>query len=416
MGRGRGQKMISNSALAPRKKTADYTIRIAGQDIIVPGDERGFVHREDESGQNILVFSSRGNFMSAAEWSESERFFRSLMFNRESGEVVSIGFPKFFNYSEDEKDTSLLDKKLRSGAAVQFTEKMDGSLIIRSVVDGKVLLRTRGTTQAGDHGEAAWKVLRAKYPDLKDPEFEPESSMLFEFITPDPELKVVLNYSEEDLVLLDRINHQNLQLDSYANIVDLADSNNLRAVETRDLPTDPEELLASVDVLEQSEGVVARVADDNNSQHLVKIKSADYLLRHRLRFALTSKSVCSICIERDINDLDGFEDYLKESGADWELVEDAKPLVETFIKAKADSAKALQSFDEKVKAAAKKYPDRGDFAREFATKQEAPWNGIAFSLLDDKIEQASEKLLKVNLEKAFASIQKKEALLEEAAE
>lgn len=416
MGRGRGQKAQLNNTVEPRKKTADYTIRVAGEKIVVPGDERGFVHRADESGQNILVFPAKGNFMPAAEWSESERLFRSLMFNRESGEVVSIGFPKFFNYSEDEKDTTLLDKKLKSGAAVQFTEKMDGSLIIRSVVDGQVRLRTRGTTQAGDHGEAAWKVLRAKYPDLEDPEFEPESSMLFEFITPDPELKVVLNYSEEDLVLLDRINHQNLQLDSYSNIVDLADSNNLRVVETRDLPTDPEELLASVEVLEQSEGVVARVVDDNDSQRLVKIKSADYLLRHRLRFALTSKSVCSICIERDINDLDGFEDYLKESGADWELVEDAKPLVETFIKTKADSVKALDAFSEEVNAAAKKYPDRGDFAREFATKQQAPWNGIAFSLLDGKVGQANEKLLKTNLEKAFASIQKKEALLEEAAE
>lgn len=146
MGRGnrtRGGQLAPNNI---RRETEEPFITLNGNKIIAPNEERGFAHRLDEDpdskGENVLVLPTKGNFMRAADWTEEELLFRSLMFNRETGQVVSAGLPKFFNYGESELDTILLNNKLAQGEPVLFTEKMDGSLLIRSVINGKVRLRT----------------------------------------------------------------------------------------------------------------------------------------------------------------------------------------------------------------------------------------------------------------------------------
>lgn len=194
-------------------------------------------------------------------------------------------------------------------------------------------------------------------------------------------------------------------------MVQLADSEKLRLVETRDVPTDPKELLEHIKGLEQSEGVVARVSGEKGEK-LVKLKSADYLLRHRLRYSLNTKAVRQVCIERNVTELSDFEAYLREQEADWELARDSKPLVETFVKAKKETNSEVAKIKDEIELKRQEFPDRGDFARNYASKLEKPLPSVAFALLDDKTDTAVNIILNNKLDAAYADIESKESYIE----
>jgi hypothetical protein len=172
----------------------------------------------------------------------------------------------------------------------------------------------------------------------------------------------------------------------------------LRLVECHELPTEPEALVEAISQWKGKEGVVARC---NDGQTLVKLKAADYLARHRLRFALSARVVREVCLERDVQGLDDFEVYLKEVGGDWELVEDAKPLVESFCRARAEARERLRSLAAEVSGQLACYPVRKDFALEYATKLPNPDKPAAFALADGRQEQAYAILEKAYLDQAF---------------
>lgn len=346
-----------------------------------------------------LVSPAKNNplMMRANEWSPEQEKFRSLMYRIADEQVVSMGFGKFWNYTEKERDTALLNHALENGDPVWFTDKVDGSLAIRSVVDGNVIFRTRGTFDGGDYGRAMRRVAEAKYPVLLDPSFEPDRSLLFEFVSPD--FRIVLRYPEDDLVFLGAVDHSTFELADLPELRQMAETYQLKLVDVHELPTDPEALVAAVHAFEGKEGVVARC---NNGQTLVKLKGASYLAHHRLRFALTARVVREVCLERDIQSIDDFQRYLEEQGGDWEMVEDARPLVETFIAARTEARQTFEALQTEVGRKLLEYPNRKDFAVEYATKLPREQQGAAFSLADGRADRAYELVEKSMLDQAFA--------------
>lgn len=401
--RGRGSRQIVEEA-APvqrqrpsmRQAVADRSAAIAVRTGL-PGPDRGLTLTESDG--LILIAPGKTTKMGWSDWPPHERIYRSMMVRAQSPhEVVSVGFPKFGNWGEADDDTATLTHALANDQDVWFTEKMDGSLIIRSVIDGEIVFRTRGTMDGGDFAGPVRQTAAAAYPALLDPTVEPNRSMLFEFVGPNH--RIVVPYEQQDLVFLGAVDHQNFQITPPQEMMELAVDLQLNPVAVHELPRDPDELLANIEQWQGVEGVVARC---NNGQTLVKMKAAEYLHRHRLRFSLTARVVREVCETRNVQTMEDFETFLQEQGADWEIATEAKPLVTTYLQARKQADADFARLEVQVETASKQYPDRGDFAREFAVQLPQGERPAAFKILQGQTGEAQQILRRHQLDAAFAA-------------
>lgn len=343
-----------------------------------PLPEQGFNRRPLGDGRELI--SPRKDKWT---WEPAERRYRSAIICPREG-IISQGFPKFDNAGEGQQDTARLYGALAAGEPVWFTEKMDGSLCIRSVIDGQVVLRTRGTHDGGtEHGPAMRALAERLYPALLDPAVEPDHSLLFEFVS--PSFQIVVPYADEDLILLGAVGHADGALADRDELGELAERLSVPLVATHELPTDPAQLLAAVSGFDDREGIVARC---DSGQVLVKIKSASYLAAHALRFAFSPRRVVEFCAERAIRDEDAFVAALREAGFDWEVGEETR----APFRAYRDALTAADARFAELAAMAEAWADLP--RREFAARatplgQEAK---ILFMLLDGRGERARESL------------------------
>lgn len=132
-------------------------------------------------------------------------------------ELVAVPLIKQFNHGENFYVDEHVAECIAAGATPVFTDKLDGTFIMRNVVAGHgVMLSTRGMldtmhdlsgcsvddVDADSNGrffEWARAVIDAKYPILRDPEFYTDSELYFELVGPGN--RIVTSYSEWDLVL-----------------------------------------------------------------------------------------------------------------------------------------------------------------------------------------------------------------------
>ncbi|HEY7358938.1 MAG TPA: RNA ligase, partial [Ktedonobacterales bacterium] len=134
----------------------------------------------DDIGACLFIHPKRDKW----DWTEDELRLRSVAVDLQ-GRVISTGWPKFFNMGERPANDAALEQALESGEEVFFTEKLDGTLIVRSVLpNGKVIFRTRGRWESDEFGPLAHAVASARYPALLDPRIMPEWSLLFEYVGP----------------------------------------------------------------------------------------------------------------------------------------------------------------------------------------------------------------------------------------
>lgn len=328
-------------------------------------------------GELTLIVPAR----SKRTWASHERMLRSAVIDTD-GRIVSLGFPKFFNWGEDADDTAALTAALNSAEPVTFAEKLDGSLCIRSVIDGDVVLRTRGTLDGGDHGAPMRSLAESDYPQLLDGSRYGGWSLLCEFTS--PEFPIVLSYAEPGLTLLGAVSHEDGRLMSREALVEVGRRLDIPLTPVCVLPRDPDELVAGVAALSGSEGIVASCAD---GQVLVKVKSASYLRAHALRFALSPRRLAELSLEHDVRDERGLRALITElaGGHEFELEEMA---LRTFVRvqdARARMDADLAAIEEWV--AAHSDLDRREFAAHvgaYAGKT-AP---LYFSLRDGQRERA----------------------------
>ena len=134
-------------------------------------------------------------------WHADEHHLRSLLC-RPDGTLLSAGLPKFFNLGED-AEADLVTRAVLAGGQAWFTEKVDGSLIIRDVLGGQVHLRTRGLhILPPGMGERVQALIAARYPRLLDPAVLPEGSLLLEYTSDHPEDRIIVPYAEQRLTAL----------------------------------------------------------------------------------------------------------------------------------------------------------------------------------------------------------------------
>lgn len=346
-----------------------------------------------------LVFPKKNKW----DWTDEEKWLRSIMVDN-AGRVVSCSWPKFGNFGEFLTDTNTLKTALADGSPVLFTAKEDGSLCVRSVVNGQIIMRTRGTMFGGEsddgsetYGEKFRRVAAAKYPKLLDPSWQSDKSLLLEYIAPSN--AIVVRYKEEDLIFLGGVEHDGPSIIPWHDATMIAFLGGLRLVELKELPSDPVRLLEEVKDW-RTEGVVARCCGD---QVFVKVKSAWYLANHRMKYSMKYKTIVEFVGLSGVASEDELVAKLREYDYDFEVVEGGREFYRRYAAAR-DGALALRAEAEKIcaesgiavmlfdtEAARRKY-----FA-QIACAQSGPVKSMMFAFYDGRTERIDAMVRKLIL-------------------
>lgn len=306
--------------------------------------------------QEDFTVSERGDFYlinprhSKWKWNDNELWYRSLL-TRKDGTVVSSGFPKFFNYGEYAPHTKRVKESLKSNIDfICYTEKMDGSLIIRDVIDDMPHFRTRGSHELGEFEKPVMELIKEKYPILLGNIFGRGYSLLMEFVSPTNQ--IVLRYEEPELYILGAAYfiHKFELLASKNHVESLARIFEVPPVPMRCMtPKSSDDLVAAIYKEQGTEGIVVRIEDPDGEITLCKMKSETYLMMHRLKSDMNENSIKQlIWLNKDkLNiDNDGFlivEDsfekmktVLYEKGLDYEIISQFEYLIRANLELLAE--------------------------------------------------------------------------------
>jgi len=275
---------------------------------------------------------------------------RGLTFDKE-GKLICRKYHKFFNVGEKE-ETQLNKINLYEPHIV--LEKLDGSLIsCQPTADGFVLVTKAGITDISQQAEGFISD-KSHYSTFIKKCIQKGTTPLFEWVS--RKNRIVVDYPEDNLILTGmRYNNTGSYL-PYEVMKTYATSWNIPVVKAVDgLAVQNIELFVNqVREWDDGEGVVVRF----NSGHMCKVKSADYVLRHRSKESISQeKNVLQTILEGSVDDL---VPLLTPEDADrlrsfemafWASLEDvACDLAELFVTGNT------------------KYPDKKDFAVEFVQK------------------------------------------------
>lgn len=254
--------------------------------------------------------------LDGAEWNKDNLIFRSSIWNT-NGDLVSAGFPKFFNWGEN-SELSPVPKNLNS---VKILDKFDGSLLIVSKYKGEYIIRVRqsfNTDSLGNDSEVDIFKLNI-LPKLDNGSDTWDHTYLFEWLSGSH--KIIISYKDVPAFkLIGKVHHDDYSLASQDWL------NNFAAKHGIDRPkiytfSSIEELIGDVSAWDGSEGVIIY---SNNDQTLHKVKSAWYLKLHRMKSDIAStKKLLLIWENLGRPDYETFYNYIKNQ-FDYELAEFAK--------------------------------------------------------------------------------------------
>jgi hypothetical protein len=278
-----------------------------------------------------------------AKWSKDNLFFRSLITDKE-GNVLSCGFPKFFNHGEKE-DCYPNPEQYNDW---KYEEKKDGSLLIADFVNDKFSMRTRGTVSYITQENAEdFELLPQKYPAIV--EFLKENqhlSLLFEIVTPNN--VIVIRSPQIEFYLLGAINKNNMEIVSSSDLLEIWRKIGpipvpqlYNFLDTNDLP----KIAESIKFWKGKEGIVVSY---NNGQNRIKLKSDWYLFCHRVKSQLSSKNnLIEFYIEKQ---MPSSEDFYKiiETEFDYEIAVQLKEELEKICEAGEKAKKYIDHILEVV--------------------------------------------------------------------
>jgi RNA ligase len=279
---------------------------------------------------------------------------RGITFDTE-GNLICRKYHKFFNVGEKE-ETQLNKINLYEPHIV--LEKLDGSCVIpQPSPDGFVLTTKAGVTEISQQAEV-FVADKPHYAKFIHSMFDGKLTPIFEWVS--RKNRIVVDYENDNLILTAIRNTEMGNYLPYFNMLDLAEHWNIPVVQAVDgLAVQNIELFVKqIREWEDSEGVVVRF----DSGHMVKVKSADYVLRHKTKDAINQeKNVLQCLLNDSVDDLVPLltpedADRLKrfQNAFHASLDEVALEMAELFVKGN------------------KMYPEKKDFAVEFVQKKVDP--------------------------------------------
>ena len=278
-----------------------------------------------------------------AKWNKDNLFFRSVITDME-GNVLSSGWPKFFNY-EEKADCYPDPEKYNDW---KCEEKKDGSLLIADFVNSRFSMRTRGTVSSATQKNAEeFELLPQKHPKVV--EFLKQNqhlSLLFEIVTPNN--VIVIRPKEVEFYLLGAINKDNMAVVESAELTEIwrkIGPINVPKIYTFNILSDLSKIYEHIKKWKGEEGIVISY---NNGQNRIKLKTDWYCFIHRVKSQLSStKNLIDFYIEKKmpVN-----EDFYKiiEKEFDYEIATQLKHEIEKICEAGEKAKKYIDHILEVV--------------------------------------------------------------------
>lgn len=316
-----------------------------------------------------------------AKWKKDNLHFRSSLWNHQ-GELISAGFCKFFNWSE-QPDISPVPQSLKHCTVV---EKLDGSLLIVSKYKGQYILRTRGTVDAHtmDNGHEL-EVFKANIlPILSNIHLLSgetwKYSVLFEWVS--PVNKIVISYGDSpDWSMVGIVYHGDYSLIDQLQLDNLAWQHGLKRPTTYTF-SDPNDLLQNVEQWKNKEGVVVYSRD---GQILHKVKGAWYLALHHMKSELSNvEKIMDVWLEQGMPDYNTFYTYIVNS-FDYELAEQCRGHISNICDGHKEVDKIIEHMRGFVNSKVRLLNSRKDQALTILNSYgETNRSGYLFKILDNK--------------------------------
>lgn len=277
---------------------------------------------------------------------------RGTAFDKSSGKIISLPFHKFHNLNECE---GYMEKDIDLSKVESVMVKEDGSMIRPIPADGGFRLGTRaGVTDVAIAAEK-WMVANLdRYGVYKGfiESIIDTHTPIFEYVGPSN--KIVLDYSEHNLILLA------IRRNEDGHYVDYHTMKQVMGYWKNEIPLVPlvEFGIGDVKHLENAEGVVVSLKDGFR----FKVKSDWYVRRHRAKDLIRfNKDVISLILKNEIDDvlpllseeeveaIRGYQNYLDICiylTADW-LEDQYRSMIIEGCKTKKEYALTIMNGDKK---------------------------------------------------------------------
>lgn len=253
------------------------------------------------------------------------------------------------------------------------------STLIVSKYKGQLITRTRGTIDAYAHENGKEiDILKQKYPNAFDNELlDNGHSIIFEWVSPTN--RIVVAYDEVDAILIGIIKHEDYsyftqhELDVYAVALGVKrpEMYYFRNIDT---------LCEAVNAFKGKEGICVYY---DNDQRIVKIKSAWYLLIHKMKSKLNNiNELIEMFIAMDYPEKDKFVEELTQN-SDYELVTMLQPEIDKMYVSYGNYKTFIRALDESLENI-KALPTRKEQALKIKELFKPEYISLAFSLLDGK--------------------------------
>jgi RNA ligase len=345
--------------------------------------QEGLINKQKHPRKNIWIYNYTPECVFSKKWDDITIQCRGLILDEE-GNVIGRPFKKFWNYDEPEV-------VIPNGTPKIF-KKMDGSLIIVIKYDGEVIVATRGSFVSDQAKMANELLLKNNFLFGIINSVDNEFTYLFELIGKDN--RIVVAYPENELILLAVVtNCSGVE----HNLHYYGDYTSIKVVEEYAAEWNENTIKTLQELnIQNEEGFVLKW--DNG--YRVKIKFADYFRLHKLITGLNEKAIWEFMQEHDnIDELvkqvpEEFENFVRTVYTN--IDEDFWNISERCIKFIKDNK--LKELTRKESA-------------EIIMKILPQYQGVLFSLLDDKNEQARKniwKLVKPKTNKYFKEVIKEE--------
>lgn len=259
---------------------------------------------------------------------------RGIMFDGETGKIISRPLHKFFNLGEGRCEVSL--DEIKHIHDYRILDKLDGSMIAISLYNGDLLIKTRGTIHSNQAQDAkAWLIEKGLYKVLLDT-MEEDTTYIFEWISPTN--TVVVHYSEADLVLLAVRDNFTGKYFSRDYLKEFSIDTGMSLVKERE-KVSLTNLMELMKVEKDSEGYVV-VLDDGR---MFKIKNDWYVSLHRVISYMRERDVVASILDGSIDDT---KSKLAQNGYNLKYIEEIEEDVSKKIASLTESVyNELNGFD-----------------------------------------------------------------------
>jgi hypothetical protein len=344
---------------------------------------------------NSVVFCGVDSYLITpqidAKWNQSNLFFRSLITDRE-GNILSSGFPKFFNYGE--KLDCYPDPENFNDW--RYEDKIDGSLLIADYVNDTFSMRTRGTVSyASQENARDFERLPDKYPKVVD--FLKENqhlSLLFEIVTPNN--VIVVRPQQIEFYLIGAINKNGMVVVSPNDLTDI-----WRKIGPVPAPQsykflNTNNLSKIAETIKHWKGKEGIVVSYNNGQNRIKLKSDWYNWLHRIKSKLSSEN--NLIEYYADSEMPSFEEFFNkiEKEFDFEIATQLEHEILKICKAGEKAKACIENMVDFV-ASIRSFNSRKDQARHIISSYgkygRAPF---VFSILDGKQLEKNQLIKLIN--------------------